>query len=250
MENIYTLSRVGKSFPGQRGKPVTILHDVSLEIRRGEIFAFLGASGSGKSTILRLMTGLDAEFSGTITRAPDIAPSDIGFIFQQFALLPWKTVSENIELWLIARNMPEHERKRRVSRELETLKLTAAAHQYPHELSGGMRQRVGIARALSIEPKVIFMDEAFSELDSFTAKVLRAELLSIWQERKMTIVMVTHILDEAVELADRVAVLTGRPARVENVIHNPLGRPRQPRTYPFWALEDKIFNIIKSEANA
>ncbi len=248
MEPIYKLSHIGKTFRERGARPSVILHDINLEIRAGEIFAFLGASGSGKSTLLRIMAGLDTEHTGTIERSSKIGKQDIGFIFQQFALLPWLTVAENVELWLIARNMPEPERRRRVTRELETLKLSAAAHLYPRELSGGMRQRVGIARALAIEPKVIFMDEAFSELDSFTAKSLREELLAIWQQRKMTIVMVTHILEEAVTLADRIAVLSARPATVQHIIHNPLGRPRQPRTFPFWTLEDKLFALIQSQS--
>ncbi len=228
-----------------------VLDNVNFRMHEGEIVAILGKSGSGKSTILRLMTGLDTDFGGTVEWRKDILHNDRAFIFQQFALLPWLTVYQNIELWLTARNVPPAEKKRRVTRELAVMKLEHASHLHPHELSGGMKQRVGIARALAIEPKIIFMDEAFSELDSYTAQTLRAELLDIWRERKMTIVMVTHILEEAVELADRVAVLASEhPATISHIIENTLPRPREKRSPEFFALEDKLFAHIKPHFEA
>ncbi|MDD5050141.1 MAG: ABC transporter ATP-binding protein [Candidatus Pacebacteria bacterium] len=251
MSTILHLKNVAKTFRDEHRKEARILTDINLEIKEGEIFSFLGASGSGKSTLLRLMSGLDKEFTGEIVWAPSANPKECGFVFQQFALLPWLTVHQNIELWLISRNIPLAERERRVKKELQVMKLERAGHLYPHELSGGMKQRVGIARALVIEPKIIFMDEAFSELDSYTAQTLRQELLNIWQERKMTIVMVTHILEEALELADRIAVLTSdHPSTISHVMENSLSRPRQKRSPEFFAHEDKLFGYVRPHLEA
>jgi NitT/TauT family transport system ATP-binding protein len=154
-------------------------------------------------------------------------------------------VRQNVELGLIARNVPEHVRVRRVMRELKHLGLEKFAQHFPRELSGGMRQRVGIARAFATDPKIIFMDEAFSELDSFTAEELRQELLEIWREHQPTIVLVTHLVEEAVELADRIAILTARPGRIEKIVKNALPRPRVTRSREFFSLQDKITTIIR-----
>ncbi len=170
---------------------------------------------------------------------------NVGFVFQQFALLPWLSVFQNIELPLLARHTPPEERKKRVEAELKRFHLEKFAHTRPRELSGGMRQRVGIARALITEPKIVFMDEPFSELDSFTAEELRAELLEIWSERKVTIVMVTHIVEEALELADRVAVITPRPGTIEKIVINDLPRPRNKRSESFYRLADELYKLIK-----
>ena len=177
---------------------------------------------------------------------------DFSFVFQQFALLPWLTVSENISIGLVARNVSARHVKERVNKELKRFGLENFGDEYPRELSGGMRQRVGIARALATDPKVIFMDEPFSELDSFTAEELRKELLRIWQnpewiggEARPTIVMVTHIVEEAIELADRIAVLTPRPAKIERIVKNGLPRPRELRSQAFYALEDELYRLIR-----
>ena len=222
-----------------------VLADVDLEIFNGEFFMFLGPSGSGKSTILRIMSGLEKDFKGKVEFGQGITRKDMSFVFQEFALLPWLTVSENVELGLLARNMTIPERQKVVRAELELLGLEKFGHVYPRELSGGMKQRVGIARALATNPKVMFLDEPFSELDSFTAEELRKKLLSIWQERRMTIIMVSHIVPEALELADRIAVLTPRPSKIEKLMENHLSRPRQKRTEEFFRLEDELYRVIK-----
>ncbi len=244
MNTILKLENVSKTFHDE-GRESKIILDINLEIKEGEIFVFLGPSGSGKSTILRLMSGLDKDFGGKILWAGGEETKDASFVFQQFAILPWLTVYQNVELWLIARGIEKKERHLRVMKELEALKLTHAAFLHPHELSGGMKQRVGIARALVINPKVIFMDEAFSEVDSFTAAELRQDLLQIWQERKMTIIMVTHMLDEALELGSRIAVIGGKPAKIEKVLENNMLRPRDKRSEHFFKLEDELFKLIK-----
>ena len=244
MEPIIKLSHVGKTFIDARER-LTAVKDVSLEILPGEFFVFVGPSGSGKSTILRIMSGLEKDFEGSLAYGEGITQANMSFVFQQFALLPWLTVKENVALPLIPRRLPPHVKNHNVSDELKRLHLEAAGHLHPRELSGGMRQRVGLARALVVNPKIMFMDEPFSELDSFTAEELRTELLQIWAERKMTIVMVTHIIEEALELADRVAVLTARPGMLEKVVTNTLPRPRQKRSEPFYHLEDELYRLIK-----
>jgi NitT/TauT family transport system ATP-binding protein len=244
MSALIKLSHISKVFT--EGNETTVaLDDISLTVNAGELLILVGPSGCGKSTILRIMSGLEKNFEGTLTYAKGVTKSDFGFVFQQFALLPWLTVKQNVELGLIARNIPEPARIRRVMRELKRLGLDKFADHYPRELSGGMKQRVGIARAFATDPKVIFMDEAFSELDSFTAEELRDDLLTMWHERKPTIILVTHLVSEAIKLADRIAVLTPRPGRIEKILKNDLPRPRAKRSPEFFALEDKVMNIIK-----
>lgn len=244
MESILTLKHISKTFEEGHGQKFLALKGVGLEIVRGEFFVILGPSGSGKSTLLRIMSGLESEYEGRVEYG-GIRLSDISFVFQQFALFPWLTVSENIAIGLRARHAEEKIIKERTERELKRFKLERFANVFPKELSGGMKQRVGIARALATDPKIIFMDEPFSELDSFTAEELRKELLYIWQERKPTIVMVTHFIEEALELADRIAVLTPRPGRIENIMVNPLLRPRNKRSPEFFRLEDELSKLIR-----
>jgi sulfonate transport system ATP-binding protein len=242
-----SLDRVSKAFPPSgKGKGKTYaVENVSLDIRDGEFFVFVGPSGCGKSTLLRMISGLEKEYEGTVTLGDGLFHRDIGFVFQQFALLPWLTVYQNVELPLIARGIEESERRKAVEPELKRLGLDRFAHAHPRELSGGMRQRVGIARALVTRPRLLLLDEPFSELDSFTATELRKDLLRIWEERKMTIVMVSHIVPEAIELADRIAVMTPRPGKVEMIVKNDLPRPREKRSPEFFAMEDKLYAAIK-----
>jgi NitT/TauT family transport system ATP-binding protein len=216
------------------------LERITMEVKEGEFFVFIGPSGCGKSTLLRIMSGLEKPDSGSFAFSPGIERKDMAFVFQSFALLPWLTVSENIELGLIGRGMPKEERTKIVKRELTTFGLEKFAHAKPHDLSGGMQQRVGIARAFAVDPKILFMDEPFSELDSFTAEELRKELLRIWRDRKTTIIFVTHIIEEAVQLADRIAVLSPRPGRLEKIFVNELPRPRNKRSDLFFKLEDEL----------
>lgn len=245
MESVIALHNVSKVFEDEAGKRLAALERINLEIATGEFFVFLGPSGSGKSTLLRIMSGLESSFAGSIRLGAGIQGTDISFVFQQFALLPWLTVAENITLGLVARGVSPAARSDIAARELKRFGLEKFAEARPRELSGGMRQRVGIARALATEPKVIFMDEPFSELDSFTAEELRAELFAIWQERHPTIVMVTHLITEAIELADRIAVLTSRPGRIEKIVTNSLPRPREKRSAAFYELEDQLRLLIQ-----
>jgi NitT/TauT family transport system ATP-binding protein len=245
MTPLLTLRHISKIFQEKGEKPLLALKDISLEIQAGEFFAFLGPSGSGKSTLLRIMSGLEKPSQGEIQLSPEITKRDFAFVFQQFALLPWLCVEENVGLGLIAGGAPKKEIAGAVSRELKLLGLEKFARARPRELSGGMKQRVGLARALVTAPKIIFMDEPFSELDSFTAEELRRELLGVWRERQMTIVMVSHNIEEVLELADRVAVMTPSPGRIEKIIVNPLSRPRNKRSPEFYRLYDELYKIIR-----
>jgi NitT/TauT family transport system ATP-binding protein len=240
---IIKLKNVSKVF-GPPDNRITVLSGINLEISRGEFFVFVGPSGSGKSTLLRIMSGLEKSFKGELSLADGRKPK-MSFVFQQFALMPWLTIFENVELALMNQGLSAEERRARVNRELKTLGLQRFAQSRPRDLSGGMRQRVGIARAIVGEPEIMFMDEPFSELDSFTAEELRQELLGIWQARRMTVVMVTHIVSEAVELSDRVAILTPRPGRIERIVVNKLARPRPKRTKEFFDMEDLVTKVIR-----
>ena len=244
MDYAIKLTNIYKHFDESRGR-FEVLHNINVDLAKGEFFVLLGPSGSGKSTILRIMSGLEKNYQGEVKFNQDITKRDIGFVFQQFALWPWLSVYENVSIGLVAHHVPKKECHQTVMRELELFGLDKFAHSRPRELSGGMRQRVGIARALATSPKIMFLDEPFSELDSFTAEELRKDLLKIWQERKITIIMVTHLIPEAIELADRIAVLTARPGKIEKVIENNLARPRQFRSQDFFELEDTLYKLIK-----
>lgn len=244
MAVVITATNIAKTFRDDH-HALSVLKGISFEIEAGEIFVVLGPSGSGKSTILRILSGLEPSYEGAVAFAEGFSKSEMSFVFQQFALLPWLTVAENISLGLFARHVRREERFRKVNGELRQFGLETFAHAYPRELSGGMKQRVGIARALATDPKIMFMDEPFSELDSFIAEELRKELLEIWVKRRPTIVMVTHNVEEAVELGDRIAVLTARPGRIEKIIKNTLPRPREKRSEEFFRLEDELSRLVK-----
>lgn len=245
MQTVISVKNLTKVFEEEGNRKLLVLKDINLEIQEGEFFVILGPSGSGKSTLLRLMSGLNKEYEGKIEMSKEIQLSDISFVFQQFALFPWLNVYKNIELGTLAHNYSPEEREKRVIHELKLFNLEKFKNTYPKELSGGMRQRAGIGRAFVSEPKIIFMDEPFSELDSFTAKELRQEFLRIWKEKHQTVIMVTHLIEEAIELADRIAVLTSMPGKIEKIIVNNLPRPREKRTQTFWQMEDELDELIK-----
>lgn len=241
---ILSAKNLTKIFYDDQGKENLAIENVSLSVEGGEIFMFLGPSGCGKSTLLRILAGLEKQSSGEVS-FNDFTARDTSFVFQQFALLPWLTVLQNIALGLVGRGVAERERNIIVEHELSVFGLTEFANSFPRDLSGGMKQRVGLARAFATNPKVIFMDEPFSELDSFTAVELRQELLSIWKERRPTVVIVTHNISEAIELADTIAVMTPRPGRIEEIIQNKLKRPRVLRSKGFFDLEDGLYKLVK-----
>ena len=225
------VDQVTKTFDTLDG-PLPVLDGVSLEVRAGEIVALLGKSGSGKSTLLRCVAGLIAPSSGTVAfRGEPVNGPNAGtaMVFQSFALLPWLTVQQNVELGLEARGVEPGERAQRADRAIDLIGLDGFESAYPKELSGGMRQRVGFARALVVEPEVLLMDEPFSALDVLTAENLRGELLELWDNDEFpveAIVLVTHNIEEAVLLADRVIVLGSNPGRIKAELPVVLPRPR------------------------
>lgn len=238
------VNRLSKIFRDEDGNRTPSLKNISLDIHVGEFFVFLGPSGSGKSTLLRLICGLDTPNSGDIEwRSAD--KQNVAFVFQQFGLLPWLTVAENVGIGLLDSTLTKAEQEKRVIDRLNGLGLKKFADTYPKELSGGMKQRVGFARALVTDPTILFMDEPFSELDTFTAEELRQELLALWEKEKFTVVMVTHNVDEAIELADRVCVLTPRPGMVEAIVPIALKRSRNMRSKAVFALHDELTELVK-----
>ncbi|URR36868.1 nitrate ABC transporter ATP-binding protein [Thermosynechococcus sp. HN-54] len=223
---------VSKSYPSANGTHV-VLEDIHLEVSSGEFVCFIGHSGCGKTTLLNMVAGFTAPTQGEITLngVPVRRPGpDRMMVFQNYALLPWLTAYQNIELAVKA-VYPQKTRQRRrqiVEEHLELVGLTAAAHKRPAQLSGGMKQRVAIARALAIRPEVLILDEPFGALDAITKEELQDELLKIWRSHRLTVLMITHDIDEALYLADRVVMMTNGPAaRIGDILKIPFPRPRR-----------------------
>jgi NitT/TauT family transport system ATP-binding protein len=217
-------------FPGPNGS-FSALKNVSLTLRKGEFVCLIGPSGCGKSTLLRIIAGLLTPTEGEVRLegAPLTEPGRrVGLVFQQPTLLPWRTVADNVALPLELGDMAEQERKQRIRELLRTVGLTGFESEYPHNLSGGMAQRAAIARAMAQNPEILLLDEPFGSLDALTRERMGVELLRIWQAYQRTVVMVTHSVEEAALLADRVVVLTPLPGRILDVIDVTLPRPRNP----------------------
>ena len=233
-----------------RGRVVPVLDNISLEIPDRQFVCIAGPSGCGKSTLLRVMMGLIPPSAGTVSnrgRPLDGVDLRAAMVFQSFALLPWLTVQANVELGLRVRDLSEEDARRRAAFYLDKVGLDGYEEAYHAELSGGMKQRAGLARALAVEPDVLFMDEPFAGLDPLTSANLREEVLTLWSDQDLpvrTVVMVTHIIEEAVLMADRVVVLSPRPGRVAADLPIPLERPRNKRDEGFDALVDSIFERI------
>ncbi len=246
---LFQLENVFQRFSLPQGD-VTVLKNVNFQAREGEFIAIVGPSGAGKSTILRLINGLLPPSEGKIIYKdqPLIGTNmDAAMVFQSFGLLPWLTVAENVELGLEPRGLDRAARRKRGAFYIEKVGLEGYEEAYPRELSGGMKQRVGLARALAVEPEILLMDEPFSSLDALTSINLRDELIDIWSDRDFpvnTVVMVTHIIEEAIELADRVLVLSSRPGTIAGDLQIDLPRPRDKRDKAFIEYVDKIFSLI------
>ncbi|MGY0196851.1 ABC transporter ATP-binding protein [Leptothrix sp. BB-4] len=247
---IVELRRVGKAFKAADGAPRTVLADVDFALREHEIVALLGQSGSGKSTLLRIIAGLiPADRGEVLYRQQPLhgTARGIGMVFQSFALFPWLTVQQNVELGLEARGLAPAERERRAAAAIALIGLQGFEGALPRELSGGMRQRVGIARALVVEPDVLLMDEAFSALDVLTGERLRDEILALWTARQMptrAMLIVSHSIEEAVMMADRVLIFASDPGRVRYQMSVGLPRPRDPDSADVRALVDEIYGVM------
>jgi NitT/TauT family transport system ATP-binding protein len=249
-EPIIEARGIEKSYPQPDGTRIQVVGLTDFSIEPGKIIALLGASGCGKSTLLRILSGLSQPSAGALFwhgKPLDGQSPNVAIVFQSFALFPWLTVLENVEAPLEARGVPAVERRKRALRTLDTVGLDGFETAYPKELSGGMKQRVGFARALVVEPEVLFMDEPFSALDVLTAENLRGELLELWLNKKMptnAILIVTHNIEEAVMMADRIVVLGRNPARIRSDFSVRLSHPRDRKSTCFVELVDYIYKIM------
>ena len=222
-----------------------VLEPIDLDVAAGELICLLGPSGCGKSTFLQIVAGFHAPTAGTIAidGAPVVGPDPRRiFVFQERGVFPWLTVTDNIAFGL--QKLPAAERAKRVKHYVELVGLDGFEHAYPHELSGGMKQRVEVARALAVDPDMLFLDEPFGALDSMTRLTMRSELLRIWQAAKKTILFVTHDVEESVQLADRVVVMSARPARIQRIVEIDIPRPRDISAPRYLELRDSILAEI------
>lgn len=233
------------SFPGKDGGPVHVLEQVSFEVQEGEFVCLVGPSGCGKSTMLNILGGFLQQTEGSVrvegTPVGEPDPRRI-FVFQENGVFPWLTVEENVGFGLFA--WPREKAAERVQRYIQMVGLAGFERSYPRELSGGMRQRVEIARALAAEAHVLYMDEPFGALDFLTRLKMRSDLIRIWQAEKRTILFVTHDIEEAVQLADRVLVMTRRPATIQAEVKVDLPRPRDLDDPRYLATRDRIFELM------
>ena len=245
--NLLEVNHVRRTFPRSGGEELLVLDDVNLTLREGEIVGLLGRSGSGKSTLLRLIAGLARPQGGSLSYmgAPIEGPAQgVAMVFQSFALFPWLTVLENVQLGLEALGMPVSEMRRRSLQAIDLIGLDGFESAYPRELSGGMRQRVGFARALVVHPNILLMDEPFSALDVLTAETLRNDFLDLWGEGQLPIkavLLVTHNIEEAVQMCDRLLIFSTHPGRVVGEIPIDLPQPRHAQDPRFRALIERVY---------
>jgi len=229
---------------------VHALHDVSFHVGRKEFVCIVGPSGCGKSTLLKIIAGLDKPTSGEVRVLGETVSEPhpkISMIFQTFALFPWRTVVQNVEYGLEVRGVPKPERRKIAEELVDVIGLKGYEQSYPKALSGGMKQRVGIVRALAVDPEIVLMDEAFSAIDEFTAQVLRSEVAELWEDSKKTFVLVTHNLTEAIEMADRIMILSARPAKIKQTVSVNLRRPRNRVDQNFMKCQRQLFDMLKEE---
>jgi ABC-type nitrate/sulfonate/bicarbonate transport system ATPase subunit len=235
---------VHKSFD-QRGQPLQVLKDISLTVHEGEFVLFLGPSGCGKSTLLNIVAGFEHPDAGRVTidgepvTQPD--PRRI-FVFQEYGIFPWASVWDNVALGL--RDLPRAEQHTRIQATIDLVGLTGFEKAYPMELSGGMKQRVEVARALAVSPDVIYMDEPFGALDSLTRLSMRAEIIRIWSRERKTILFVTHDVDESIQLADRIVVFTPRPGAIREIVTVDLPHPRDLGSAAYGLIKNRLYELL------
>ena len=247
------IERVNHVYRPPRGREVLALENVSLEVRKREFIALLGPSGCGKSTLLYLIGGFLPTANGRILvdGKPVGGPGpDRGIVFQHFALFPWKTVRANVLYGLEKLGLPKEERQKRAQAFIDLVGLHGFEDSYPSQLSGGMKQRTAIARTLAIDPEILLMDEPFGALDAQTRGLMQFELLSIWRRSPKTVIFVTHDVQEAVYLADRVAVMSARPGRIKAIVDTKFDRADRGifKSQPFIDKVDEIWNLVRDEA--
>ncbi|MFW2490388.1 ABC transporter ATP-binding protein [Clostridium chromiireducens] len=248
MESIIEISKLSKRYES-KGSYVDALLDIDLEVKEGECLSIIGSSGCGKSTLLKIIAGLETEYEGTITfdGKPIEGPSrEKGVIFQDHRLLPWMTVAENIRF-----SLPDNEKDSEdlIKENIELVGLNGFENAYPKQLSGGMAQRVSIARALANRPKILLLDEPFGALDAITRINMQEEMLRIWEKEKITMIIVTHDIDEAIYLGNRVIVMSSRPGRIRKIEETNLGSPRLRTSALFNVQKEKIYKEFFKEEN-
>ncbi len=251
-EVVLSIQHLGKVFPKGKQEFVAI-EDINLDVKSGEFLCILGPSGCGKTTLLRMIAGLETKTTGSmILNGNEISGpgSDRGMVFQEFALFPWRTVRRNIEFGLEVRKVPADQRKTLSDRYIDLVGLKGFENSHPNQLSGGMKQRVGIARALANDPAILLMDEPFGALDAQTRNQMQKELLRIWRETKKTVIFITHSVDEAVFLSDRIAVMTTRPGRIKTIYDISLPRPRDRGAPAFIELRKTILDELEQQRTA
>lgn len=250
------VENLSKQFTTSNGVVLPVLQGINVEIRSGEFVCIVGTSGCGKTTFIRILDGLTQPTSGRVTSGKAVLSRpgpDRGFVFQQDSLLPWRTVLDNVLFGLEVQKRPRAESVAAARELIELVGLSGYEKHYPHELSGGMRQRVNLARALAIDPEILLMDEPFAALDAQTREVMQRELLRIWESKRKTVVFITHQIDEAVYLADRVLAFRARPGRIEDELIIPFERPRElaiKRKPEFIGYTQRIWELIHAGADA
>lgn len=241
------LAGITKEFDQGNGKKAVILQDISLKIDEQEVVGILGPSGCGKTTLLRIIAGLEQPTKGSVLLDGEIvtrSASRMGMIFQEHALLPWRSVLDNVSLGLEIQEMPKTQRQEKAMKYLELVGLQGSARSRPYELSGGMRQRAAVARALALEPSFLLMDEPFSALDPQTRKQIQADIIRIQEKTAKAIVLVTHSVEEAILLADRLVILSANPGKVKKILEIELERPRDSMSGPFLEMRKEVLGLL------
>lgn len=250
VQDCIVIDNLSKTFRSKEGLMVEALRDININIKKNDFICIVGPSGCGKSTLLRIVAGLDKSSKGKVfyKGAEMTRPTkEVGFVFQNYSLLPWKTVLDNIALGLEFRKIDKRQRRNQAMDFLKLIGLEKFEKAYPYELSGGMQQRVAIARALANDPDVLLMDEPFGALDAYTRIVLQRELLNIWEKNKKTIIFVTHSVDEAVFLADKIVFMGSSPGKVREVIDVNISRPRDRANPEYGRLTAKVLDMLEED---
>lgn len=249
-----TVQHLRKSFRSQRSlNPIQVFDDISFEVFPSEFISLVGPSGCGKTTFLRILDGLIPRDEGEILldgKAVIKPGPDKGFVFQDSSLLLWRTVVDNVILGLELQGIDKKTARKKAEHYIALVGLKGFEQHYPHELSGGMQQRVNLARALIVDPEILLMDEPFASLDAQTREIMQAELLKMWRQTRKTVIFVTHQIEEAIYLSDRVVVFSARPAKIREIVKVDLPRPRSlavKRSQPFLDLADHVWNLIQDE---